>query len=106
MTEAEKKDTAGAPITPPRQDANQLSNPAPAYPAISRRLREEGIVVLEVLILPDGSVGKVRIKQSSGHERLDNTAVEAVKKWDYIPARRGDTPISYWYLQPLEFSLG
>jgi protein TonB len=95
----------GAPITPPRHDANPLNNPAPAYPTISRRLKEEGIVILELLILPDGKVGEVRVKKSSGFERLDKTAMKAVKRWRYLPAKRGDEPISYWYLQPLEFSL-
>lgn len=98
-------DTLGAPIVPPRQDANPLNNPAPAYPTASRRMREQGIVLLQVLILPDGSVGEVRIKESSGHQRLDDTAIKAVKQWKYIPARQGDKTIAYWYLQPLEFSL-
>lgn len=95
----------GAPITPPRHDANPLNNPAPAYPSISRRLQEEGIVVLELLILPNGTVGEVRIKTSSGFDRLDQTAMKAVKRWRYLPAKRGDKAIPYWYLQPLEFSL-
>ena len=95
----------GAPITPPRHDANPLNNPAPAYPTISRRLKEEGIVILELLILPDGKVGEVRVKKSSGFKRLDKTAMKAVKRWRYLPAKRGDEAISYWYLQPLEFSL-
>ena len=95
----------GAPVTPPKHDANPLNNPAPAYPSISRRLREEGVVVLLLLVLPDGSVGEIKIKESSGFERLDKTAIKAVKRWKYIPATRGGTPIEYWYLQPLEFSL-
>lgn len=102
---AEEDDTLGAPITPPFVDANQVSNPAPAYPALSRRLREQGVVLLDVLILPDGSVGEIRIRQSSGHQRLDDTALEAVRQWKYMPARRGAEPIPYWYVQPLEFSL-
>lgn len=101
----EDNDTLGAPITPPQMDANPLNNPAPAYPNLSRRLGEQGIVLLEILILADGSVGEVRIKESSGHKRLDETAVKAVKRWRYMPARRGDTAIEYWYLQPVEFSL-
>ena len=92
-------------MTPPRHDPNPMHNPAPAYPSISRRLKEEGIVELLVLILPDGSVGEIKIKVSSGYPRLDKTAVAAVKRWTYLPAKRGDTPIAFWYLQPLEFSL-
>ncbi len=105
MPAQEDNDSLGAPVTPPQMDANPLNNPAPAYPNLSRRLREEGVVLLEILILADGSVGEVRVKESSGHKRLDDTAAKAVKRWRYMPARRGDTPIEYWYLQPVEFSL-
>lgn len=102
---AEENKSAGAPVTPPREDANLVNNPRPAYPSMSRRLREQGTVVLEVLILANGSVGDVKISQSSGFKRLDDTAVKAVRKWRYAPARRGDEAIDYWYLQPLEFAL-
>ena len=102
---AEHNKTLGAPVTPPREDANSLNNPAPAYPRMSRKLHESGIVLLEILILPDGTVGEIRVKESSGFKRLDETAVRAVKRWTYIPAHRGDKAIAYWYQQPVEFSL-
>lgn len=102
---AEENNTPGAPVTPPRVDANNLNNPAPAYPSLSRRLRESGTVLLEILILPDGSVGEIKVKESSGYRRLDDTAIKAVRQWTYIPAKRGDEAIAYWYVQPLEFSL-
>jgi protein TonB len=105
MPAPDDNETLGAPITPPQMDANPLNNPAPAYPSLSRRLGEQGIVLLEILILADGSVGEVRVKESSGHKRLDETAAKAVKRWRYRPARRGNTAIEYWYLQPVEFSL-
>ena len=94
-----------APVLPPRAEAGQLSNPAPAYPNLSRRLREEGIVVLEILIKADGTVGEVKIKRSSGFKRLDTTAVTAVKRWRYQPATQGDKKIDFWYEQPVEFNL-
>lgn len=98
-------DTLAAPVSPPFVDANQVTNPAPTYPAASRRLREQGTVLLDVLILPDGSVGEAHVRRSSGYQRLDDTALEAVLRWRYRPARRGNEPIPYWYVQPLEFSL-
>lgn len=104
-TPTEEDTTLGAPVTPPQEDAHQLNNPRPAYPSLSRRLREQGTVLLEVLILADGSVGEVRIKESSGYARLDQTALRAVKQWRYLPARRGTEAIDYWYLQPIEFAL-
>lgn len=102
---AEENDSMGAPVTPPREDASEYNNPRPAYPQIARERKQQGTVVLEILILPDGTVGEVKIKESSGFKLLDNTAVRAVKRWKYIPAKRGDEPIAYWYLQPLEFTL-
>jgi protein TonB len=92
-------------VTPPRIDASQLDNPAPAYPPAARRLREQGEVLLSVYILPDGSVGEIRLKRSSGHARLDRSALEAVKRWRYVPASRGGEPIPYWYVQPIAFVL-
>jgi protein TonB len=102
---AEDNNALGAPVTPPHDDAYQLDNPRPAYPSLSRRLREQGVVVLEVLILASGSVGEVRIKESSGFKRLDETAIKAVRQWRYTPAKRGQQAIDYWYVQPIEFSL-
>lgn len=96
---------AHMPVTPPRVDASQLKNPAPPYPSLSRRLREEGTVVLELLILADGTVGEIRVQTSSGFSRLDQSALETVRHWKFVPAKRGDQSIAYTYLQPLEFSL-
>ena len=94
-----------APLVPPRADAAHLNNPAPDYPSVSRRIGEEGEVLLDVHILPDGSVGEIRLRESSGFPRLDQAALEVVRRWRYVPARRGDTPIAYWYVQPIVFSL-
>jgi protein TonB len=82
-----------------------LNNPAPAYPAASRRFGEQGRVLLDVYIQPDGRVGEIRLKQSSGYPRLDEAALDAVRRWRYVPAHRGDEPIAYWYVQPISFSL-
>lgn len=94
-----------APITPPRTDAAHLNNPAPQYPALSRRLGEQGRVMLDVYILTDGSVGEIKLNRSSGFPRLDNAALQAVKTWKYVPAKRGDTAIPFWYVQPVSFVL-
>ena len=68
-------------------------------------MREEGQVLLDVHILPDGSVGEVRLRQTSGHRRLDEAALAAVRRWRYVPAQRGGEAIPYWYIQPIVFSL-
>jgi protein TonB len=86
-------------------DAAHLNNPAPAYPALSRRFGEQGQVLLDVHILADGRVGDIKLRRSSGFSRLDGAALEAVRHWRYVPARHGNEPIAYWYVQPVTFSL-
>lgn len=94
-----------APLVAPRFDADYLSNPAPAYPPLSRRLGEEGRVLLRVLVSADGVPQQVEVKQSSGHERLDQSAVATVWRWKFVPARRGATPVEAWVVIPISFTL-
>lgn len=96
------------PATPPaaaRHDAAYLQNPAPAYPKISRRRGEEGKVLLRVRILTDGRADTVEIAESSGHPRLDEAALEAVRHWRFVSARQGDTPFDSWLRVPVVFRL-
>ncbi len=94
-----------APVVPLQADASQFNNPAPVYPTQSRRLKETGVVVLEVLVKADGSLGDMRLKTSSGYTRLDEAAQKAVKGWRFVPAKRGNEAIDFWYELPVEFSL-
>ncbi|MFC4158108.1 energy transducer TonB [Chitinimonas lacunae] len=94
-----------APLVLPRSDAAYLNNPKPPYPPLSRKLEEEGQVVLSVHILPDGTAGEVKLKRSSGYARLDQSALEVVKKWRFVPAKRGNEPVAYTYDLPITFSL-
>jgi len=80
-------------------------NPKPRYPRIARRQGYEGIVVLKVEILPNGRVGEIRVKKSSGHRMLDRSALNTVKRWKFIPARRGEDPIGMWAEIPIRFEL-
>ncbi len=65
----------------------------PRYPIIARKMRYEGTVVLDIEVLPDGSVGEVKVVESSGYEVLDRAAVKEVKKWKFIPAVRNGKPV-------------
>lgn len=94
-----------APITQARFDAAYLNNPKPVYPSTSRRLGEEGKVVLRVRVDPQGQAADVEIRTSSGYARLDTAAHDAVARWRFVPARRGDEPIAAWVLVPIVFNL-
>ena len=95
---------AAAPSVP-RFDADYLNNPAPAYPPLSRRLYEEGKVVLRVFVEASGAAGTVEIRSSSGFERLDKSAVTAVSRWKFVPAKQGVEAVGAWVLVPFIFSL-
>ncbi len=99
-----------APPAPPKielpsSDAAYLNNPKPGYPAISKRLGEQGKVLLRVLIDADGKPQKVEINQSSGFDRLDRQAQEAVMRWRFVPGKRNGVPQSMWNLVPIHFVL-
>ena len=96
---------AAEPLVQPRFDADYLKNPAPNYPPLSRRMGEEGKVILRVLVNPQGSAESVEIRTSSGSQRLDDAAVNTVKHWKFIPAKRGDTAVQSAVLVPIIFKL-
>lgn len=92
-------------ITPPGFNAAYLRNPPPAYPATARRSGEEGTVMLRVLVSRDGAPLKIEIDQSSRSRALDDAALDAVKGWRFVPARRGTEPVEGWVRVPLVFRL-
>ncbi|PKM18482.1 MAG: hypothetical protein CVV11_14325 [Gammaproteobacteria bacterium HGW-Gammaproteobacteria-15] len=93
------------PVSAPVLNATAHYNAPPVYPQLSRKLREQGTVVLELTVLVNGTVADVIVLQSSGYSRLDQAALTAVQHWRYQAARRGDTTIDYRYRQRVAFSL-
>lgn len=92
-------------LTAARFDADYLNNPAPVYPALSRKSQEEGKVLLLVQVTANGDAENVQIKQSSGYPRLDDAAMKAVRKWRFVPARRGTEAVASSVVVPLSFRL-
>lgn len=92
-------------VTAPIFTADYLENPPPAYPAISRRIGEQGRVILRVLVNAGGSADDVQVRESSGHARLDSAARDTVRGWRFVPAKRGETPVPAWVLIPISFRL-
>lgn len=92
---AAPSEPAGAPKTPKAIDTNkpkiigQLSYlgrpPQPIYPRASERRKEQGKVVVRVLISIEGKVLETSVQSSSGYERLDNAAIAAVRKAKFKP---------------------
>lgn len=94
-----------AAITPARFDADYLQNPAPAYPVLARRQGEQGRVLLLVRVSAAGGADEVQIKQTSGHPRLDEAALAAVRQWRFVPARQGSEAVAANVVVPITFRL-
>lgn len=103
---APSKPTAeSAPFTEANFNANYSSNPKPKYPRIATSQGWEGAVQLLVKVSIDGDSEEVTVQRSSGYESPDEAAIEAVEKWKFIAAKRGDTTVSSSVIVPINFVL-
>ncbi len=98
--------TGGGPYRP----GSGISPPAiahevkPDYTEDARRRHVEGDVVLEVIVLADGSVGSVRVVRGLGYG-LDDNAVQALRRWRFHPAQRHGVPVDVLVEVAMEFRL-
>jgi protein TonB len=105
-TPAQTGQTKGAPaFSLPSSEAHGLNNPKPAYPKQSRRLNEQGQVLIRVFVAADGSPQQGEIKTSSGFDRLDQEAIRTVMRWRFVPGQRFGTPEAMWFNVPVNFVL-
>ena len=98
-------DSPGQPDREPDYQAAYLNNPAPVYPLVARRMGWQGKVVLNVEVLESGLPGQIMLQQSSGHDVLDNAALNSVRTWRFVPARHGGEPVARRFLVPIPFIL-
>jgi len=82
-----------------------VRQPSPRYPPQSRKLREQGLVMLRVLIDEKGNACSIEIESSSGHARLDHAAREAVERAAFRPYVEDGEPRRAVVLIPIEFYL-
>ena len=92
-------------FTPARFEAAYLHNPRPDYPPLSRRLGEEGKVLLRVRVSREGQPAAVDLEKSSNFARLDEAARAVVAHWRFVPARRGDEAVDATVIVPIVFRL-
>jgi protein TonB len=92
-------------IVLPEYRADHLRNPPPPYPAIAKRLRIQGTVLVRVLVSPAGLPKKIELAHTSGAPVLDEAALKAVRDWAFVPARRGVEPVEAWVEIPINFHL-
>lgn len=93
-----------AQILPPNPAA-YLDNPAPAYPGEARFHRQEGRVLLKVLVGADGTPRDVTVEKGSGFSSLDEAAAETVRRWRFRPGQKNGQAVDAWVLIPIIFKL-
>lgn len=106
MVEAPRPAPPPTHVIEPRFDADYLDNPKPPYPKLSSKLGETGKVFLRVLVKTDGTVKELELRNSSGFERLDRSALNTVQNWRFVPARQGSKPVEGWVIVPINFTFG
>lgn len=110
LTNATATASTGAPAAPPKvefssSDADYLNNPKPPYPPLSKRMGEQGRVVIRTLIAADGTATDASIFKSSGFDRLDQAALATARKWRYAPGKRAGVAEAMWFNVPFNFVL-
>jgi TonB family protein len=101
LNSVEKNNVQSEPIF----DAQYLNNPAPLYPKVARDRGIEGKILLEVVVKEDGSALNVKLISSSGSSLLDESALEAVKNWQFIPAKKFGKFVQAKVIVPIEFKI-
>jgi len=79
--------------------------PKPHYPLLSKRLKEQGDVLVRACIVRDESRNTLTIYKSSGHHRLDQSALDAVKRWKDVIMMRLQPSTLRCYQIPIRFRL-
>ena len=78
----------------------------PQYTADAMRAKVQGTVLLECVVLPDGSVGSVEVVRSLDSSfGLDQEAVKAAKQWRFQPGTRFGEPVAVLVTIELTFTL-
>ena len=78
-----------------------VSKVAPTYPDM--KPGDEGTVMVQALVLEDGSVGDVRVVHSV--PMLDGAAIASVRQWRFKPAMSKGIPVAVWVAIPVKFSV-
>jgi periplasmic protein TonB len=84
---------------------NYLKNPEPIYPLLARRRHQEGLVLLTVTVEVTGKAASIKIKKSSGYPSLDEAALQAVREWEFEPARIDSLAVQSQIEVPVRFKL-
>ncbi len=74
------------------------------YPELARKAGLEGLVVVQFVVEPDGSVSNIQVIRSAG-KLLDEAAIKAVKQLRFKPGRQRGRPVRVRFSLPIRFKL-
>jgi periplasmic protein TonB len=94
-----------AKVVLPSSEGDYLHNPKPLYPAMSKRLGEQGSVDIRIFVSAEGLPQKVELLKTSGFERLDQAALAVVMRWTFVPGKRGGVPEAMWMATKIKFEM-
>jgi protein TonB len=104
ITATPMSDAPASTRAPPMVESVEYVRAAPpVYPKESQRRREHGTVVLRVLVDAEGRPAQIQVERSSGFERLDNAARDAVAKFLFRPYEVNGTKQAAQVLIPIGF---
>lgn len=82
-----------------------LHTPKPNYPLLSRKLREQGLVMIKLCVNQGGFVDEASVSKSSGFQSLDKSALTTLSQWRFLPLSSALNHSSQCFQAPVHFSL-
>ena len=82
-----------------------ISKPMPPYHPMARQMRQQGTVVLRLLIDVEGRVERVETVTNDAGRTLEQTAIEAARSWIYKPALKDGVEVKVWKTEQVVFTL-
>ena len=105
---AREREAAAADTAPPAvpdAEPELLNRIQPVYPSAAYRSREEGTVLLAILVDAEGRAAEVEVVRSSRNRDLDRAAIDAAKQWTFEPAVRDGSRVEARVEAPVTFRL-
>ena len=92
--------------SPPSTQGRGAKITQPDYPPASRRAGEAGTVTLKCFVSEQGRCSEVSVVKSSGFPKLDEAAINEVKRnWRFVPGKEDGKPVDMWHTFAVTFRL-
>ena len=87
------------------QRPEAIQTTSPVYPEAARKEKREGKVVVKTVIDVQGNVTNATVEGSSGHQDIDQSALDTVSAWKFRPATLEGKPVAVYYWLTINFTL-